>query len=93
MRGASRVALLPVDALNEAEAVGYAKRQGYEVVSVRREGPFGFGSVPLRSPFPVIQFSQELTALLRAGLTLVEALEILHRKEENATHRDVLGCQ
>ena len=26
-----------------------------------------------------------------AGLTLVEAVEILHRKEENAKHRDVLN--
>jgi general secretion pathway protein F len=91
LRGASEVALLPVDALNEAEATEYAKRQGYEVVSVHRDGAFSFGSAPGRSAFPVIQFSQELIALLRAGLTLVEAVEILHRKEENAKHRDVLN--
>jgi general secretion pathway protein F len=91
LRGASEVALLPVDALNEAEATEYAKRQGYEVVSVHRDGAFSLGSAPGRSAFPVIQFSQELIALLRAGLTLVEAVEILHRKEENAKHRDVLN--
>jgi general secretion pathway protein F len=91
LRGASEVALLPVDALNEAEATDYARRQGYEVVSVHREGAFGFGGASIRSAFPVIQFSQELIALLRAGLTLVEAVEILHRKEENAKHRDVLS--
>ena len=91
LRGASEVALLPVDALNEVEATEYARRQGYEVVSVHREGAFSFGSAPVRSVFPVIQFSQELIALLRAGLTIVEALEILHRKEENARHRDVLN--
>jgi general secretion pathway protein F len=91
LRGASEVALLPVDALNEVEATEYAKRQGYEVVSIRREGAFSFGSTQVRSAFPVIQFSQELIALLRAGLTLVEAVEILHRKEENAKHRDVLN--
>lgn len=91
LRGASEVALLPVDALNEAEATEYARRQGYEVVSVHREGAFSFSSAPVRSAFPVIQFSQELIALLRAGLTIVEALDILHRKEENARHRDVLN--
>src|SRR5687767_8223749 len=90
LRGASEVALLPVDALNEVEATEFARRQGYEVVSVRREGAFSFG-VPGRSAFPVIQFSQELIALLRAGLTIVEAAEILHRKEENTKHRDMLN--
>ena len=42
LRGASEVAMLPVDALNEAEAIAFANRQGYEVVSVRREGAFSF---------------------------------------------------
>ena len=91
LRGASEVALLPVDALNEAEATAYAQRQGYEVVSVRLVGPLDFGGSSSQVTFPVIQFSQELIALLRAGLTLVEAVEILHRKEENAKHRDVLN--
>jgi general secretion pathway protein F len=91
LRGASEVAMLPVDALNELEASAYATRQGYDVVSVHREGAFSFRGSSGRIAFPVIRFSQELAALLKAGLTLVEAIEILHRKEEQSTARGVLN--
>jgi general secretion pathway protein F len=90
LRGASEVAMLPVDALNEAEAIAFANRQGYEVVSVRREGAFSFRASAGRAQFPVVQFTQELIALLKAGLTIVEAVEILHRKEERPGHRQFL---
>ena len=90
LRGASEVAMLPVDALNEAEAIAFANRQGYEVVSVRREGAFSFRHSAGRTQFPVVQFTQELIALLKAGLTIVETVEILHRKEERPGHRQFL---
>lgn len=90
LRGPSEVAMLPVEALNEAEASAFARRQGYEVVSVSRESGFGIRGTSSR-PFPVIQFSQQLTALLKAGLNLVEAIEILHRKEERPDHERILS--
>ena len=91
IRGASEVAMLPVDALDEAEASAYVRRQGYEVVSVRREASFGLPTFSRKTAFPVIQFSQELIALLSAGLTLVEAIEILERKEQKPGHKNVLN--
>jgi|SRR5882672_186783 len=91
IRGASEVAMLPVEALNEAEASAYARRQGYEVVAVHRDHALGLPGTSTLRPFPVIQFSQELIALLKAGLTLVEAIEILYRKEERQEHRNVLN--
>ena len=41
--------------------------------------------------FSLILFSQELLALLKAGLSIVEALEALHEKEGNDNLRAVLG--
>lgn len=45
-----------------------------------------------RSVFPLALFSQELLALLEAGLTLTEAIEALCDKEMHAATRSTLEC-
>ena len=42
-------------------------------------------------PFPLLLFSQELLALLEAGLTLVEAIETLAQKQADTETREVLS--
>ncbi len=91
MRGMSEVAVFPVEAVDEADARLHAQRQGYAVISVGLDRGLGLTiSSRKRTPFPVIRFTQELIALLKAGLTLVETIEILHRKENQAAHKNIL---
>ncbi len=93
MRGMSEVAVFPVEAVDEADARVHVQRQGYAVISVGQDRSLGLSfSSPRRARFPIIRFTQELTALLKAGLTLVETIEILHRKESQAAHREILGA-
>lgn len=91
IRGLSDVTMLPIEAADEESAAAFVRRQGYEVISIRRELGFSGGYPPRRDSFPIIHFSQELIALLKAGLTLVESMDILHRKTVRAMHKNVLG--
>jgi general secretion pathway protein F len=90
MRGMSEVAVFPVEAVDEADARLHAQRQGYAVIAVAPDRGITFGGFAKRVDFPVIRFTQELIALLKAGLTLVESLEILHRKEVQPAHKILL---
>lgn len=91
IRGMSEVAILPVEAMSEDDACAHARRQGYEVISVHRAPGLDFRFTAGRGRFPVVRFSHELIALLKAGLTLVEAIEIFHRKEEDPAHKNILA--
>lgn len=89
LRGREGVTDLTLHALSEQEATQQAQRQGYTVLSVRALG--GFAAWLGRGPdFPLLLFSQELRALLKAGLSVVEALDVLTRKETRTETRDVL---
>lgn len=46
---------------------------------------------PTVASFDLLLFSQELLALLEAGLTLTEALAALHEKERHTAHAAILG--
>lgn len=85
---------LELDALHEEDAARQARSQGYDPVSVglRRDGVrLGGGK-----RFPLRQFSQELLALMNAGLGLIESLEGIaekeHRPEIRATLQGVLDA-
>ena len=86
------VSLLSIEAMSESDAAAVAKNQGYVVLSVK------FGGAPFdrlmkaRSKFPLVLFSQELLALLDAGLSLVEALEALAEKERHLDAKKVLDA-
>ena len=76
-----------VDAARQA-----AEHQGLRVMSMiptRRLSALGtaFGR---RQEFPLALFSQELATLINAGLSLVNAIESLAEKEEQASTRKVL---
>lgn len=88
LRGGEGVCVLSVAAINASDAASLAKSQGYTVLSVK-----GGGALPgfrkSGSGFPLVLFSQELRALLDAGLSLVEALEALAEKERHGEARKV----
>jgi general secretion pathway protein F len=77
---------LSIDALDEADARRQVEARGLFVAAVtRRAGARAGGGISL------VLFSQELLALLSAGLGVVEALEALLEKEANPALANVLG--
>lgn len=81
----STVAQLSVDALDEADARRQVEARGLFVSTIqRRSGGRARGAISL------VLFSQELLALLSAGLGVVEALEALLEKEANPALANVL---
>lgn len=77
--------------ISEAEAVRRASMQGFRVLAIDNAGVTA-ARVGARSsgPFPLLQFCQELLALLDAGLNLAEALLTLETKERKVATRGVI---
>ncbi|MQY50992.1 type II secretion system F family protein [Rhodocyclus gracilis] len=84
-RGLTRLTL---DASTPAEASRRAEAMGCTVLSVSG------GALSLRptrkSAFPLLLFTQELLALLRSGISVLEAVEALREKEARPAVRGVL---
>jgi len=79
---------LELEANSEAEARRQVMEQGGMVLSVRRRFTgFTFKS---RTHFPLVHFSQELLSLQTAGLSLVESIETLLEKEQDAGNRKII---
>ncbi len=80
---------LELEASSETEVREKISAQGGMVLSVRRN----FSELLPRfsnARFPLPNFSQELLALLSAGLSLVESIETLAEKEEDNAVRELL---
>jgi len=84
------VVALPFDAADAAEATRQAEVQGYRILSIKGGTAWRFNLARRSGRFPVMLFSQELLALLEAGLTLVEAMEALAEKERHYDTKRVL---
>jgi general secretion pathway protein F len=84
------VVALTLEAADEVAAREQARVQGLTVLSARRRG---LGLRLARLPgqrFPLLLFSQELLALLGAGLSLIEVLETMAEKETRPDVRKVI---
>lgn len=79
------------EAPDAGEATRIAQSQGYRIISVgaSRGLPRLSGGGNQRA-FPLVLFSQELSTLLRAGLSLVDCIESLAEKEESGPNRRLL---
>jgi general secretion pathway protein F len=88
-RAPEGVTLLQLNAADVGDATRQAESQGYRVIAVRRLLAL---SVRIGSGqrFSVALFSQELLALLEAGLSLVETIDILSRKSRDPETRKIL---
>lgn len=71
--------VLTLDAADGEEARMQAASEGYTVIAIKAKRPLWLARG--KSAFPLVLFSQELLALLDAGLSLVESLEALAEKE------------
>lgn len=76
--------------LSESEAIRRAVSRGMRVLSIESSAS---EAAPTRAAqrFPLMLFTQELLALLDAGLNLTEALSTLHAKERHASVRATVG--
>jgi general secretion pathway protein F len=86
------VASLSVEAASDADAMLRAQGLGYKVLTVRPAASFSLRNIQFgrRAKFPLVLFTQELLALLNAGLPLLEAIETLVEKEHRPEARKVL---
>ena len=82
------VLVFAVDAQDEADARRLVVEQGRQLISIVARVRLLPQSRAQR--VPIVQFSEELTALLDAGLSLVESIEALVEKEGNAGTRRTL---
>ena len=71
--------LLSISAMHADDAMALVKAKGYTPISAKGLSNSLFKNK--RKQFPLALFSQELLALLEAGLNLVEAIETLAEKE------------
>lgn len=87
---ADEVVALVLDAADEGDAKAQAVAQGYAVLAVRAKQSWQAWTRRRRAHFPLILFSQELLALMSAGLTVVDAVETLAEKETRPGARKLL---
>jgi len=80
------VALHEMDAIDEADAHRQAMARDLRVLSVQAARWKG----PRRARLSLVAFSNELVALLEAGLSLVEAIDALTEKERDESVRRLL---
>lgn len=89
LRPGEGVMALTVEAIDEAEITANLQRTGAQVLSIQAERTGWLTSK--RTHFPLMLFTQELIALLDAGLSLTEALETLAEKENKPESRQLIG--
>lgn len=70
-----------IDAANEAEAIRIAAKGGWHVSAIEYHALTNTQKFESSKQFPLLQFTQELLALLEAGLNLTEAVSTLYAKE------------
>ncbi len=94
VQGAAGKQAIAIDAANEAEAIRAAARNGWRVLAIDSAVLPGAGAAinHNQQAFPLLQFSQELLALLEAGLNLSEAMATLHNKEVRGGSKATLAA-
>jgi general secretion pathway protein F len=79
-----------LDAADPRDAESQAQHRGYTVLGVKPAAAWQGWFRRRAGRFPLVLFSQELLALLEAGLPLLEALEALAEKEQQPETRKAL---
>jgi len=80
---------LEFSGISSTEAMRRAAACGFAVLAMETDAP-AKPKTGRRTAFPLLFFSQELLALLNAGLNLTEALTTLHAKEKKSFARPIL---
>jgi len=82
---------LHIDAASSDAARLDAERAGFEVLGVRPARSLRLLLARRREQLDVVEFGEELIALLEAGLTLVESIDTLARRASTPAHQAALG--
>ena len=90
LRGNEGITSLLLEAGDVNDAESQAKAQGYSVIATKAKQQWSYLNLARKTKFPLVMFSQELVALLQAGMPLIEVLETLAEKEEQASVKKVL---
>jgi general secretion pathway protein F len=90
LRGNEGMTELLLEAADAADAEVQAILQGYSVIAIKARKQWTAILPSPKSVFPLVLFSQELGALLNAGLPLLASLETLAEKEEQPEIKKVL---
>jgi general secretion pathway protein F len=85
--GGQGVIVYALQAQDESDARRQVDGQGRRLISISASGSL---RTPRAQKVPLLQFSEELVALLEAGLNLVEAIDALVEKEGNPAVRRTL---
>ncbi|MEO7727483.1 MAG: type II secretion system F family protein, partial [Burkholderiales bacterium] len=81
-----------VDALSVADALAQVAAQSLLPLSARATGALASRRLASSGArLSLTLFSQELLALLEGGLTIVEAIDVLHEKESRPTVKGLYG--
>jgi general secretion pathway protein F len=91
VRGQADVIDLAIEAFDAPAAARHARDQGYAVLAVKRSAGVGTRAAGRKNGMRVLAFTQELVALLEAGLNLVAAIETLAEKEESPQTNRILS--
>jgi general secretion pathway protein F len=87
LRGAEGLVTVALEAPDEVSALEQARAQGLAVLSARPRRALPSFASPFATRFPLLLFSQELVALLAAGLSLPEVVETFAEKESRPEFR------
>jgi general secretion pathway protein F len=90
LRGGDELMVFALDAADAGDAANQAQDQGYTVIAIKAKAAWPMWRKGGTHRFPLVLFSQELLALLEAGLSLMESLEALAEKEEQVEVRKTL---
>jgi general secretion pathway protein F len=91
LSAAGAIQNLSIDAADADDATRQAQAQGLRVLSLAAAQSWFSKSGENRKKFPLLQFNQELLALLNAGINLIEAIQTLLEKEERPDTKRVLS--
>lgn len=84
------VVSLSLDARDQRDANEQAQAQGYVVIAVRPARALALQPSLRAARFPLVLFTQELLALLKAGISLLESIQTLAEKETRGAVATVL---
>jgi len=87
---AGGVVSLSFEARDDRDANDQAQAQGYTVLAIKRARALALPRFIGAPRFPLVLFTQEFLALLRSGISLLEALETLAEKESRGAAGMVL---
>ncbi|HWP11484.1 MAG TPA: type II secretion system F family protein [Ramlibacter sp.] len=90
LRGDDELTAFALDAADAGDAANQAQGKGYTVIAIKPTAAWQTWRKAGTRRFPLVLFSQELLALLEAGLSLVESLETLAEKEQQPELRKTL---